>query len=121
MPNGQVRVFLLERQPDSRALISEMLSSRANFVLAGTAADFIQMPTLWQLQPDVVVMDELPSPMPEHPFFGAAKAHDAGLVLHCALPPILPADQLTLVGIGQVVLKEIGNLDRLVAAILSLA
>ena len=119
MANRQVRVFLLEKQADSRALIFDQLSSRGSFVVAGSAADLIEIPALWKLRPDVVVMDEIPLPAPEHPFFGAAKAHDAGLILHCSLPPLIPCDQLQLAGIGQVVLKEIGTLDRLVAAIMS--
>ncbi|NNF55100.1 MAG: hypothetical protein HKN03_11745 [Acidimicrobiales bacterium] len=118
MTDSHLRVFLLEQEEAARLLVADRLNSTSNLVVIGaTASHHDTAAALLGSRPNVVVFDHLPSNDDGHPFFGAARAIGAGLVLHCSIPPLPPPHDLRQMGVVAVVYKEVEKLEQLIAVI----
>ena len=119
MTDSQLKVFLLEEQEVARALMADRLNSTRNVVVIGaTASHHNNGIAIWDGRPNVVVLDHLPSDDSGHAFFRAARSVGAGLVLHCSIPPQPSPHELSRMGIGAVIYKEVERLEQLIEVIL---
>ncbi len=105
-----VTVFLIEASEEVGALLSGFLSSSGRIRMLGSANDQSgAMQEIQRLDPDVVVVDAFPR--------AELSAGGRTLVIYATTIPNRSVVELHNAGVSDVVLKEAGSLDGLIAAI----
>lgn len=118
MTSALPSVFLVEASDGTRHLVVDFLERSGQVRVVGSAADRGDAADkITRTRPDVVIVDRLPAP----PIGSADDPVDNGvgakLILHTTTVPDRTPAELRQAGVHEVVFKEVGMLDDLIAAV----